>query len=85
MGYVDIAEPVEVVASFSPEGMIHPLSFAWAGREHQVREITYRWRTGKGRSTLRFFAVTTETEDAYQLCYRDEDSTWWLERGWTPG
>jgi len=84
MAYLQIEEPIEVIAHFSPQGRIEPLAFTWAGRQYQVQKTTYRWRAGKGRATLRFFAVVTPTEDAYQLCYRDENSTWRLETVWTP-
>jgi hypothetical protein len=116
MGYVHIKEPVEVIVQFSPQGLIRPLAFRWAGRQYRVDRTTYRWRTGKGRETLRFFAVVTRadtpvparpapayaglaaypslrrstpasapvpSEDAYQLCFRDADATWWLEKVWT--
>jgi hypothetical protein len=85
MAYSQIQEPVEVIARFSPQGMIQPLAFDWGGQRHRVQKVTYRWRTGKGRATLRFFAVMTDAKDACQLCYRDEDATWWLERVWIPG
>ena len=84
MGYVNIQEPIEVVAHFSSKGTIKPLVFLWAGRKYQVKQTTYRWRSGRGRATLRFFAVVTATNDAYQLCYRDEDATWRLETLWAP-
>lgn len=96
MGYIQIHEPIEVTAQFSPQGIIQPLNFTWAGRRYQVKETTYRWRTGKGRAALRFFAViaviaqtpgspSTNAEEVYQLCYQDEDSTWRLESLWTEG
>jgi hypothetical protein len=85
MGYLQVQDPVEVIARFSSQGIIRPLVFFWAGRQYQVQETTYRWCAVKGRATLRFFSIVTSTEDAYQLCYREEDSTWWLESVWTPG
>ncbi|NIM07375.1 MAG: hypothetical protein GTN69_09850 [Armatimonadetes bacterium] len=86
MGYAQIQESIEVIALFSTKGSIQPLAFTWAGRQYQVQKTTYRWRTRQGRATLHFFAVvTSKTEDAYQLCYRDEDTTWWLEKAWTAG
>jgi len=83
MSYVHIKEPVEVIVQFSPQGLIHPLAFSWAGRQYRVKKTTYRWRTGKGRETLRFFSVVTRAENAYQLCFKDEDATWWLEKVWS--
>ena len=83
MGYAQIQEPIEVLAHFSPQGVINPLVFSWAGRQYKVEKTTYRWRTGKGRETLRFFAVITRSNNSYQLCYSDENSCWWLERTWT--
>lgn len=83
MSYVQIEEPIEVIAHFSAQGLIEPLAFSWAGRQYRVKETTYRWRSGKGRATLRFFAVVTASGDAYQLCYRDEDATWRLEKIWS--
>jgi hypothetical protein len=82
MGYVEVQEPVLALVRFSPEGEIRPLAFVWAGRRHQVKTTTYRWRTGKGRETCRHFAVTTESEDAFQLTYREESATWWIEQVW---
>lgn len=82
MGYMPVQEPVEVIAQFSAQGMICPLAFTWSGRQYRVQKTTYRWRTGRGRDTLRFFAVVTPAEDSYQLCYKDGDSTWWLEKVW---
>ena len=50
-----------------------------------MRETTYQWRTGRGRETLRHFAVVTETEDVFQLSYREESATWWIDQLWTEG
>ncbi len=82
MGYVEVQEPVTALVQFSPHGEIRPLAFLWAGKRHRVKLTTYRWRTGKGRETLRHFAVVTETEDAFQLSYREESGTWWIEQVW---
>jgi hypothetical protein len=83
MGYVQIKEPVEMLAHFSPQGVIRPLAFSWGKRMHKVLRTTYRWHAGRGRAALHYFAVVTKSEDAFQLCYRDEDATWWLEKTWT--
>jgi hypothetical protein len=83
MGYVDVQEPVLALVEFSPQGEIRPLAFVRAGRRHRVKQTTYRWRTGKGRETLRYFAVTTESGDAFQLSYREDSATWWVEQVWT--
>ncbi len=83
MGYVDVQEPVMALVQFSAQGEIRVLAFLWAGRRHRVKLTTYRWRTGKGRETVRHFAVVTETEDAFQLCYREESATWFVEQVWT--
>jgi hypothetical protein len=80
MGYVEVQEPAPVLVQFSAQGEIRLVAFAHAGRPHRVKQTTYRWRTGKGRETWRHFAVTTESGDAFQLSYREESATWWIDQ-----
>lgn len=85
MGYVELQEPVAAWVEFSPQGEIRPRAFAREGRRLRIKQVTYRWRTGKGRETWRHFSVVTENGDAFQLSYREESATWWIERVWTEG
>jgi len=85
MGYVEMQEPVLALVQFSPQGEIRLLAFVRAGRRHRVKQTTYRWRTGQGRETWRHFAVITESEEAFQLSYREESATWWIDQLWTEG
>jgi len=85
MGYVEIQEPVLAWVEFSPQGEIRPLAFEREGRRHRVKQTTYRWRTGQGRETWRHFAVITKSGEAFQLSYREESATWWIDQLWTEG
>ncbi len=82
MGYVEVQEPVTALVRFSPRGEIRLLAFTWAGRQLRVKETTYQWSTGRGRETLRHFAVVSEAGDSYQLSYREESATWWVDQVW---
>jgi len=82
MGYVEVHEPIATLVRFSLLGEVRLLAFVWGGRQLRVRETTYQWSTGKGRETYRHFAVTTESEDAFHLSYREGSATWWIEQVW---
>ncbi len=73
----EIKERVDVVAVFS--GGVEPIRFKWKGRVYPVSEITYRWKTTRGATTIMHFSVT-DGGTLFELAFDTEFMRWSLER-----
>jgi hypothetical protein len=74
-----VGEPVRVGAVFGPGATIRPVWFDRRGRQHRVREVTYRWRERQGAATALHFTVTVVGEGTlYELAYDTAEQTWTL-------
>jgi hypothetical protein len=81
MQSVRIDERVKVRADFTPGGRIVPLMFKRERNDpFRVKKVNASWeeRGADGRAV--YFSVSVEkSDDVYQLRYREQDRTWWLE------
>ena len=78
----EINEPVKVRADFSPGGEVTPLLLKRADRRVlRVRAVHARWQDRQPAHRLLYFSVSVEESDGvFQLCFREEDRTWWLQQ-----
>ncbi len=72
-----INETVKVGAVFESGSSVKPVWFIWQGRLHRIREITYRWKSRRGQSVIRHFAVTDQS-DLYELKFDTCACVWRL-------
>lgn len=72
----DIKETVTVVAVFD-KGM-RPAKFKWNGRVYSVKEVTYEWKSTRGRAQVHHFSVT-DGASLYELSYNPSTFVWTLE------
>jgi hypothetical protein len=81
MQIAEIREPVKVRADFFPGGTVMPLRFKRKGHEaFRVRQVNSTWEDTEREQRRLYFSVTTDrSDDAYQLCYQEDDRTWWLD------
>ena len=77
----EINERIKVRADFTPGGKIVPLLFR-RGRQDPfgVRKINAVWedREGGGR-TIYYSVLVDRSDDLFQLRYRENDRTWWID------
>lgn len=73
-----IDEAVTVRADFRG-GVVTPLAFKRAAREHRVARVNARWTDRAGRHPQFYFSVTTDSGDVYQLRLQSGDLVWWLD------
>ncbi len=70
-------ERISVVASFGAPYKMRPVRFNWAGRLHDIREVTYSWTTHEGTDMLYHFSVT-DGGALYELCFNSSSLRWHL-------
>ncbi len=70
-------EAISVIASFGRPYLIRPVRFRWAGSVHEVRDVTYRWRSTEGTSRRYHFAVT-DGANLYELRFDAATLDWTL-------
>lgn len=75
MHWERLDEPVKVRVDFS-EGVATPIRFRLGGRAYRVMNVNSRWEAREGRKLRHFFAVTTDSQDAYQLSFDPEGLVW---------
>lgn len=73
-----IGQAISVRADFQG-GVVTPVAFRRAGREHRVARVNARWVDRAGRHPRFHFSVTDESGDVYQLQLSAADLVWWLE------
>jgi hypothetical protein len=73
-----IEEAVPVRADFHG-GVVTPVAFRRAGREHRIVAVNARWIDRVPRHPHFYFSVTVETGDVYQLQLQGNDLVWWLD------
>ncbi len=56
---------------------MRPVKFRWRGRLYPVEEITFRWQTNDGRSTLLHFSVS-DGRALYELTCNKDSLKWHL-------
>jgi hypothetical protein len=78
---VEINETISVGAVFS-RGRIKPVWFVWKGRQVQIRESTFTWRTREGSAVILHFSVT-DGQGLYEICYNAESFNWRLTKAET--
>ncbi|MFW6159219.1 MAG: hypothetical protein ACOC8E_07670 [Planctomycetota bacterium] len=81
MQMTEIRERVKVRADFFPGGKVVPLLVRRKGLDpFRVRRVHSSWEDKEHGGRRLYFSVTTDlSDDTYQLCYREEDRTWWLD------
>ncbi len=72
-----IDETIRVGAVFEKQKGVKPIWFIWQGREHRIKEITYRWRSRCGSAIIRHFSVTDDTA-LYELRFNTCSCIWKL-------
>ncbi len=65
-----------VVSSTDPQGQVSPLSFTWRNANYTIASWGRRWRTAGGEH----FLVMTAAGRMFELVYRPQDGTWYLQR-----
>ena len=73
-----IDEAVAVRADFRG-GVVTPVSFRRAGRDHRIQRVNARWLDRAGRHPCFYFSVTVESGDVYQLQLNGADLVWKLD------
>jgi hypothetical protein len=73
-----IGERISVVASFGLPYRLRPVRFRWSGRLFDVKEITYRWNTREGRSTVYHFSVS-DGSSLFELSFDSASLLWRIE------
>jgi len=79
--YQELNDPVDVLVLFE-DGALKPQRFRWKGRVHRVAQVTGRWKTDKGQSQVRHFALMDEEANFFQLAYDEHSSLWRVTRVW---
>jgi len=81
MQSVQINERIKVRADFTPGGRIVPLMFKRERRDpFRVKKVNTSWEDRGADGSSVYFSVSVDlSDDVYQLRYREQDRTWWLE------
>lgn len=66
--------PIEVIAKFSSQGLLSPLSFRWQGDELPVVSTGRHWYDEKGFHIL----VMIPDEKVYELVFLPGEMQWYL-------
>ena len=75
---MQIGESVTVLATFGMPYRIKPLGFTWSGRTHEVKEVTYTWKTKDGQKDLHHFSVT-DGSTLFELTFDSVSLLWKIE------
>lgn len=81
MQVVKVNERVKVRADFTPGGRVVPLLFKRDGQDaFRVKDVNATWEDREGQARQLYFSVrVSQSEDVYQLRYRENDRTWWID------
>ena len=60
-------------------GVMRPVKFKWRGRLYKIEEITYRWQSTEGSSTILHFSVSDGTA-LFELTCNKSSLKWRLDR-----
>ncbi len=80
--FESLNDPVDVLTAYT-EGKLRPLRFRWQGRVIRVRSVTGEWSRREGQSLLRYYAVESDANESYELCYDPRGPKWNLSRAWS--
>lgn len=80
--FESLNDPVDVLIAFV-DGRIRPLRFRWQGRVVRLKRVSGEWSRREGQSVLRYFAVESEADESFELCYDPRTPRWVLSRAWT--
>jgi hypothetical protein len=69
-------EPIDVEASFGPQGAPRPSAFHWHGRRHRIRSLGRSWIESGGVHLL----VMTTPGRVFELLYQRPAGSWHLVR-----
>ena len=67
-------EPIKVTCYSGRTYADRPASFVWQDKQYEVKEVEKEWQ-GPGK---KHFAVLTEDDRCFELCYIEQDDIWWL-------
>ena len=74
-------EPVKVRADFLPGGEVRPRLFKRQNRTFRVTQVNATWEDTEGQHGLLYVTVSVcDSDDVFQLCFREQDRTWWLQQ-----
>ncbi|MCD6415139.1 MAG: hypothetical protein J7M08_00370 [Planctomycetes bacterium] len=81
MEITHVNQPIKVRADFLPGGGVTPLLFKWNGRRtFRITRVNSSWEDSEQQHKSLYFSVNTDrSDDVFQLCFRQEDRTWWLQ------
>lgn len=68
-------EPIDVTATFSPDGAILPLSFTWEGRRYLVESNGKSWESPRGWH----IPVLTPAGRLFELVFVSTERRWFLK------
>ena len=81
MQVAELNEPIKVRADFLPGGEVQPRLFRRGHRTFRVTNVNATWEDTEGQHALLYLTVTvSNSDDVFQLCFREEDRTWWLQQ-----
>ena len=79
--FESLSDPVDVLTAYV-QGDLQPLRFRWRGKVVRVRRVTGRWARRDGQTVYRHFAIESDQDATYELCYDPRSPIWTLTRAW---
>jgi len=81
MQTVEIKERIKVRVDFTAGGRVTPLMFRKdRHRCFHVKQINAIWEDREAGGKLLYFSVSVEeSDDVFELCYREGERTWWID------
>jgi hypothetical protein len=81
MQLVKLDERIKMRADFTPGGKVVPLLFKRGDRDvFRVKEVNASWEDRETEGRQLYFSVrVSQSDDIYQLRYRENDRTWWVD------
>ena len=67
-------EPTQVTCYSGRIYADHPASLVWQDKQYEVKEVEKEWQ----EPGEKHFAVRTEDDKRFELCYIEQDDIWWL-------
>ena len=81
MQVTELNEPIKLQTDFSPGGQVTPPSLQTLAQDLSSEADNNRWESRDGNYEVLHLTVTvTESDDLFQLCFREKDLTWVLEK-----
>ena len=81
MQVTELNDSIKVRAASSPGGKVTPRLFKHGHRTFRVKNVNTRWEDRDGNYKVLHLTVTVaESDDIFQLCFREKDLTWLLEK-----